>query len=90
MTDKSIFVYKLFLSLNISDFSSLFLCKNWNPLKKSPCSFPAAPTKRSQGCHFENLVVGSTPSRNGVECTMIYVTNAIQKNVISYKHLVFI
>ena len=30
MTEKNIFVYRLFLSLNISDFSS-FLCKNCNP-----------------------------------------------------------
>ena len=32
MTEKNIFVYKLFLSLNISDFS-LQLSKNYNPLK---------------------------------------------------------
>ena len=30
MTEKNIFVYKLFLWLNILDFS-LFLCKNCNP-----------------------------------------------------------
>ena len=30
MTEKNIFVYKLFLSLNISDFD-LFLCENCNP-----------------------------------------------------------
>ena len=33
MTEKHIFVYKLFLSLNISDFS-LFLGKNGNPPEK--------------------------------------------------------
>ena len=36
-----------FLSLNISDFSFYFLCKNCNPLppppKKPPTSFPAIP-----------------------------------------------
>ena len=30
MTEKNIFVYKVFLLLSISDFS-LFLCKNCNP-----------------------------------------------------------
>ena len=30
MTEKNIFAYKLFLSLNISDFN-LFLCENCNP-----------------------------------------------------------
>ena len=38
MTDKSIFVYKLLLSLNISDFSLFFYAKTGNPLKKSPLS----------------------------------------------------
>ena len=33
-TEKNTFVYKLFLSLNISDFNA-FLCKNCNPPKKS-------------------------------------------------------
>ena len=40
MTEKNIFAYKLFLSLNISDFN-LFLCENCNPLKKVTPSFPA-------------------------------------------------
>ena len=34
MTEKNIFAYKLFLSLNISDFN-LFLCENCNPPEKS-------------------------------------------------------
>ena len=34
MTDKNFFAYKLFLSLNISDFN-LFLCENCNPPEKS-------------------------------------------------------
>ena len=43
MTEKNIFAYKLFLTLNISDFD-LFLCENANrPRKKSPTSFPANP-----------------------------------------------
>ena len=45
MTEKNIFAYKLFLSLNISDFN-LFLCENCNPclIKVTP-SFPATPSK---------------------------------------------
>ena len=34
-TEKSIFVYTLLLSLNISDFSLFFFCKNSNPPEKS-------------------------------------------------------
>ena len=64
MTEKSIFAYKLFLSLNISDFS-LFSCENWNPpWKKSPPSFPATPSKiwgPVKSPLFENLVGASTP-----------------------------
>ena len=51
ITEKNIFVYKLFLSLNISDFSSFF-CKNYNPspplpppLKKLPLLFQQPPLK---------------------------------------------
>ena len=43
MTEKIIFAYKLFLSLNISDFD-LFLCENCNPpLKKVTPLFPSKP-----------------------------------------------
>ena len=35
MTEKNIFVYKHFLSLNISDFSLIFFCKTANPPEKS-------------------------------------------------------
>ena len=71
ITGKNIFVYKLFLSLNISDFS-LFFCKNCNPLKKITPSFPATPPSQSWGPvkpppplppqPFKNLVGRSTPS----------------------------
>ena len=45
MTKKIIFIYKLLLSLNVSDFS-FFLCKNCNPpLKKVTPFFPASPSK---------------------------------------------
>ena len=44
MTEKNIFVYNLFLSLNISDFS-LFLYKNSNILCKRPPSFPVSSSK---------------------------------------------
>ena len=46
MTEKNIFVYKLFLSLNISDFSLFSFCKNCNtPLRKVTSSFPANPSQ---------------------------------------------
>ena len=66
MTEKKIFVYKLFLSLNISDFS-LFLGKNCNPPgKKVTPSFSATPSKNWDPVNppppfLENLVRGSTP-----------------------------
>ena len=64
MTKKSIFVYHLFLSLNIPDFS-LFFYKNCNPpLKKVTPSFPLPPSKNYSPVRpplFENLVGGSTP-----------------------------
>ena len=65
MTDKSIFVDKLLLPLKISDFSLFFYAKTGNPLKKSPLSFPATPTKNWDPVKtpFENLVVGSTPKQ---------------------------
>ena len=42
MTEKNIFAYKLFLSLNISDFN-LFLCENCNPPEKVTTLFPSNP-----------------------------------------------
>ena len=47
MTEKNIFTYKLFLSLNNSDFN-LFFCENFNPppplpLKKVTPLFPSNP-----------------------------------------------
>ena len=42
MTEKNIFVYKLFLSLNISNFSYV-LCKNCNPPEKDHPLFPSNP-----------------------------------------------
>ena len=42
MTEKNIFAYKVFLSLNISDFN-LFLCENCNPPEKSHPLFPSNP-----------------------------------------------
>ena len=66
MTHKNIFVYKLFLSLNISDFS-LFLCKNCNappPLKKITLSKQSS-SKNGDTVRaplFENFLGGSTPT----------------------------
>ena len=59
MTEKNSFVYKLFLLLNISDFS-LFLCKTGTPPRKT-----LPPLKieilSSPPPLFENLVGGSSP-----------------------------
>ena len=47
MTEKNIFVYILFLPLNISDFSLFSFRKNCNPLlKKVTPSFPATPLSK--------------------------------------------
>ena len=63
MTEKNIFAYKLFLSLNISDFN-LFLFENCNPrLIKGTPSFQATPSKSSGPVKHplhENMVGGST------------------------------
>ena len=57
MTDKNIFAFKLFLSLNISNFN-LFLCGNYNPPWKKSRSKSWGPVKHPL---FQNLVGGSTP-----------------------------
>ena len=67
MTEKNIFVYKLFLSLKISDFS-LFVClfvfcffvKIVTPLKKVTPVFSSNPPLK-----VENLVGGLTPQQKG-------------------------
>ena len=65
--EKSIFVYKLFLQLNISDFIQFtFYVKIATlSLKKVTPPFPATPSEievlSSSPPHFENLVGGSTP-----------------------------
>ena len=41
MTQKNIFAYKLFLSLNISDFNLFFMWKLQSPLKKVTLLFPS-------------------------------------------------
>ena len=84
MTEKNIFAYKLFLSLNISDFSLFFFVKITTcPWKKLPPSFPATlsqswdPVKHP--LFFENLVGGSTPSlppakrEGGGGCRLWYI-----------------
>ena len=52
MTEKNIFVYKLFLSLNISDFSLSFYVKPaappTSPPKKSPPFSPLS--RKGEGC----------------------------------------
>ena len=68
MTEKDIFVYKLFLSSNNSDFSLLFcfFCKNCNHLKKIIPLFSCNPTLKvefllNHPSFRESLVGGSTP-----------------------------
>ena len=63
MTEKNIFAYQLFLSLNISDFN-LYICENCNRLliKVNP-SFAATPSKSCgpvKHSIYENMVGGST------------------------------
>ena len=64
MTEQNILVYKLFLSLNIPDFS-LFNLKLATPLKKVTHLFPSNPPLKIEVLStpplFENLVGGSTP-----------------------------
>ena len=64
VTEKNIFTYKLFLSLNISDFNLFFTWKIQHPPpceKSHSSSFPAPPLKvLSSPPVFENLVGGST------------------------------
>ena len=63
MTEKNIFAYKLFLSLNISDFNLLF-CENCNPRLKKVTPLSQQPPSKIRGPFkhplFENLVGGST------------------------------
>ena len=77
MSEKNIFIYKLFLSLSTSDFN-LFLCKNCTPhWKRSPDLSQQPPLKMeivsSLSPLFENLVGGSTlPQQKGGGCTLFY------------------
>ena len=62
MTEKNIFAYKPFFSLNISD--SIFYVKIATPPEKSHPLFPSNPTlkvKVLSSPFFENLVGGSPP-----------------------------
>ena len=69
MTERNIFVYEHFLSLNISDFRLFFLLKPEPPWKRSQPSFPAAPSKNWDHVIprqlFENLIGDSTPTERG-------------------------
>ena len=48
MTEKNIFAYELFLSLNISDFSLFFMQKlQPPPLKKVNLLFPSNPRRKT-------------------------------------------
>ena len=52
MTEKNIFAYKLFLSLNISDFN-YFLCENCNP---SPPPEKVTPSKSKIWLEAQSLL----------------------------------
>ena len=74
MTEKNIFAYKLFLSLNISDFN-LFLCENCNPfLKKKHPLFPSSPLQKLRSCQAPSFwkfgwrVNRPPPCRKGGGC----------------------
>ena len=68
MIEESILVYKLFLSLNILDFSLRFVLQLQSPMKKSPPPLsqqpPPPPPSKNWGpvkpLRFENLVGGLT------------------------------
>ena len=66
MAEKNIFVYKLSLLLNISDFSLFFMYKTATLPEKGHPSFAVSPSKnweplKSPPFFFENLVGGLTP-----------------------------
>ena len=67
MTEKNVLVYKLFLSLNISDFIFFFFVKLQPPPEKSYPLFSSSPLsklKSSQAPFVENLIGSSThPSK---------------------------
>ena len=68
MTEHNILVYKLFLLLNIPDFS-LFLSKHCTPPEKSHSLFPSNPLEKRRSCQasppvFENFAGGSTLQQN--------------------------
>ena len=89
MAEKNIFVYKLFLSLNISDLV-YFLCKNWNPsppVKGHPPLSWQPPLKiqilpNPPPPRFENLVGGSTPLPAEMECTLCVPNYVILSKII--------
>ena len=77
MTEKHIFAYKLFFSLNISDFSLSFckkciLLKKVTPLFSSnpPLKVEVLPSPLPPPCLFKNLVGGSTPCTAERGCTL--------------------
>ena len=61
MTEKKIFVFKLFLTINVSDFGLLFYVKTPPPLKKvfpffpnnPPLGVQPLPPAETGGAHFD-------------------------------------
>ena len=83
MTEKNIFAYKLFFSLNISDFN-LFLCENCIPLKKSPSLSQQPPLKvevlSSPPPFLKIWLEAQTPCRKGGVPTMWMSASVITCN----------
>ena len=86
MTEKNIFAYKLFLSLNIPDFNLFFMSKLQPPPEKS-CLFPSNPLEKFRSCQaplFENLFGGSTPSplqKGGVHNMLLFTVSTNKSNL---------
>ena len=82
MTEKNIFVHKLFLSLNISDFNLFFMWKLQPPLKKVTPVFPSNPPLKveilSSPLFFKIWLEVQPPCKNRGLHTMAFDNNHIK------------
>ena len=94
MIENNIFVYKLFLSLNISDFN---FCKIATPWKKLPPSFPATPLSKLRSYEappFWKLGRGFNPPKtlvgglihygSGVTPSKVYYSNTRHQSCVNW------
>ena len=89
MIEKNIFAYKLFLSLNISDFNLFLMWKLQPPEKSHPPLSQQNPSKSWSPVKlplFENLVGGSTPPLSRRVHTMPLNSFFIIQNSIGFKY----